>query len=257
MPDAPTATAPSYADALSGAAPAVDPSAMVSQSAPPSIPQAAPQQPQYDPSDEVQTERAASWAATAPGASNAHGDFLSRILHAVGEAIAPSTKPGLDANGNIIPVPQSTAQRVTGAVGRAMVGAAAGAAQRGPGSVGKAALAGVQATQEQQQQDHKDLLDRAAVAQRNNTWLLENREFDLRSKEYQQKQIDQDNALQEHMSDLGATKVPIIGVDGNDHNGTSNENELMQWRTNNNPAPGTHYVPVASLDASGKRVYTI
>jgi hypothetical protein len=243
MPDVQTDSTP----------PAIDPSSFLSAAAPPQIPQAAPQMPTYDPSQEQQTDMGESWAGGGRPTS-----FLSQILHAVGDVLGgPKTAQTVDANGNIVNTPLTTGQRARNAIGTAIVGGAAGLSQRGPGAVGRAALAGVQATQEQQQQNHKDLMDSASVAMRNNQWLLQQREFDLRSQEFQRQLIDSDNAIEEHMADVGATKVPIMGADGQDHNGTAHENELMQWRMNNKPAPGTSYVPTASLDAKGNRVYTI
>jgi hypothetical protein len=109
---------------------------------PPAIPQAPPQQPQAPPHEDSD-----------------HGSFLARLLHAVGEAIAPSTEQRVNpTTGAIERVPVSGAQRVVGAVGRGLVGAAAGAGAHGPGAVGQAAALGLQAGQEQQQIQQKNLL---------------------------------------------------------------------------------------------------
>jgi hypothetical protein len=237
--------------------PAVDPSAMVSQSAPPSIPQAPPQTPTYSNADEVATNQGESWAMSGGGSDSGLGGFLHHLLGSVGEVLAgPKTAQTVDQSGNIVNAPLSGAQRARNVLGTILTGASAGAAQHGPGAVGKAALAGVQAEQGIQQQNHKDLMDSASVAMRNNQWLLQQREFDLRSQEFQRQIIDSDNALSEHMDDLGATKPVIPGPGGKDANGTSDEASMMAWRAANKPAPGTHYVPTSTLE-NGKRVYTI
>jgi hypothetical protein len=58
------------------------------------------------------------------------------------------------------------------------------------------------------------------------------------------------------MEDLNATKPQIPGANGKDINGTSDEQGLMQWRMNNPPPQGMHYVPTSTLE-NGKRVFTV
>jgi hypothetical protein len=233
--------------------PVVSPADTVSQSAPPQMPQAPPPQPTYDPSDEVRTDQGESWSAAPSG----HSDFLQRILHAVGDAIAPPTKQGVNAQGQLVNVPQTTAQRVTGALQRGIAGAAAGAAQQGPGAVGKALLAGVQSTQNQQKIDEEQLMNRSTIALRNNTWLMDQKNFDLRSQEFQRQILDSDNAIADHMGQAQASTPVIPGANGKDLNGSSDEQGLMQWRMTH-PAPqGSHYVPITEMGGDGKKTYTI
>ena len=94
---------------------------------------------------------------------------LSKILHAIGDAVAPETAQRVNSQtGQIEPVRLTTGQRIGNAIGTAVRGAAAGAAQTGPGSVGRAALAGVQAQQQfQQQQTENNLAQSRNVRETN------------------------------------------------------------------------------------------
>jgi hypothetical protein len=76
---------------------------------------------------------------------------LSTILHAVGDALG-GPKTGDQGQ------PISTAARTLHGVGTIIQGAAAGAAQHGPGSVGASALAGAQVQQRQAQQEKDNTL---------------------------------------------------------------------------------------------------
>lgn len=88
-----------------------------------------------------------------------HHSWLGEILHAVGDVLGgPKTAKTVNPQtGAIEEVPLSRGQRIAHGIGTALVGAAAGAAQHGPGAVGKAALAGVQAQQEQQGINQRNL----------------------------------------------------------------------------------------------------
>lgn len=95
-----------------------------------------------------------------------HHSTMSKVLHAIGDAIAPPTRPGINPEtGAIEPQKRSTGERVGGLVATLVRGAAAGAAQHGPGAAGKAALAGVQAEQQFQQQQTENLDEAAKLKQ--------------------------------------------------------------------------------------------
>jgi len=83
---------------------------------------------------------------------------LSTILHAVGDALG-GPKTGDDGQ------PISTAARTLHGVGTIIQGAAAGAAQHGPGSVGASALAGAQVQQRQAQQQKDNTLANSKQSQ--------------------------------------------------------------------------------------------
>src|ERR1700723_2083018 len=99
MPD----TAPAVQDSSSAPPPDVSGSFLSQAAAPPPQMQSAPTMPQYDPSQEVQTERGESWAT---GGGGGHDSWLGHILHVVGDAIAPRTAPTVDSSGNIVNTPQ-------------------------------------------------------------------------------------------------------------------------------------------------------
>src|ERR1035437_2439436 len=72
--------------------------------------------------------------------------LMSDILHAVAQVLGgPSTHKEVDPNtGEVSDKPYSREGRIANTAGIYLRGAAAGAAQHGPGAAGKAALAGVQ-----------------------------------------------------------------------------------------------------------------
>jgi hypothetical protein len=195
---------------------------------------------------------------------------MSDILHAVAEVLGgPKTVKQVDpATGNVIDVPLSREQRIARQIGIFARGAAAGAAQTGPGHLGKAALAGVQAQQqvnqeqqqnlvEQQKLGQQAMMDRASIAMRNNEYLLSLRRFDLESNEFKQKLLDSSNAMAMTMEEAGASKVPMI-VNGKDVNGTGDEASIMNWISQHpKPPKGYSYLPVFSLDSDGKMVHTV
>lgn len=200
----------------------------------------------------------------------AHRSLMGDILHAVGEILGgPSTTRQVNPQtGQIETVPLSREQRIANQIGVFARGAAAGAAQHGPAAIGKAALAGVQEQQEFQQQatenlqqqerlTQQQLMNRATIAAQNNEYLLSLRRFDLESNEFKQKLIDSNNALAVQLHDAGAVAIPMI-VNGKDVNGTSDEASIMNWvAAHPKPARGYDYLPLFSLDSSGKMVHTV
>lgn len=101
----------------------------------------------------------------APPPSPPKRTLLSDILHAVGDVLGgPKTTQQVNPQtGQIEPVPLSREGRIANTIGIYARGAAAGAAQQGPGAVGKAALAGVQAQQQFQQQQQENLQGNAKL----------------------------------------------------------------------------------------------
>ena len=85
---------------------------------------------------------------------------MSDIFHAVGEVLGgPSTQKRVNPQTGVIEeVPLSRSGRIANTIGIYARGAAAGAAQHGPGAVGKAALAGSQEQQQTQQQQTENTL---------------------------------------------------------------------------------------------------
>jgi hypothetical protein len=104
---------------------------------------------------QAQAQRQASLPENKP-----KGSIMADILRAVSEVLGgPSTVDRVDpATGNIVPQKLSRAERIANTAGIYMRGAAAGAAQQGPGAAGKAALAGVQGQQQFQQQQQENVL---------------------------------------------------------------------------------------------------
>ncbi|HLV86636.1 MAG TPA: hypothetical protein VKV39_06630 [Candidatus Sulfotelmatobacter sp.] len=198
-------------------------------------------------------------APAAPTQSpSAHQSFFSELLHAVGDVLGgPKTRSVVNPQtGQIEQQPLSRRERIAGQIGTMLRGAAAGAAQHGPGAVGAAALAGAESAEQTQAVSHQRLMDQAALVMRNNEWLLQQREFDLRSKEFQQQQINQDNAIAAHVQEVGGRAIPILS-NGKDINGTSDEQGLMAWKMQNRAPQGYDYLPVVSQNAQGQRTYTI
>jgi hypothetical protein len=82
---------------------------------------------------------------------------LAGKMGAVGHTVldyflGPKTRTAIDAQGNPVQQPLSTGQRVGNLVTAGVRGAIAGAAQRGPGATGRAALAGFQMGEQQREE---------------------------------------------------------------------------------------------------------
>ncbi len=152
-----------YADVLSGAQPVDSGQRVATPPYSADSPALAPQVIQPPP-DASNLSRSGTAPSVEADPVPEHRSFFSELLHAVGDVFGgPKTAQRVNPQtGAIESVPLSTRQRIAGGIGTALVGAAAGAAQHGPGSVGRAALAGVQATQEQQQRDKENLLSQSA-----------------------------------------------------------------------------------------------
>lgn len=146
--------------------------------APPSVSPAIPLDPNATPAGAVLSGQSATPSVAAGGApantgvgsqvdpaaappATPHQSFLSKLLHAVGEAFAPSTKQTVDSQGNIVNTPLNSGQRAVGGIGRFLTAAGPALAQHGPGSFGKSIAAGEEAVNDQQEQQRKNLLDQA------------------------------------------------------------------------------------------------
>lgn len=107
-----------------------------------------------------------SVTAIQPTAPPSHS-ILGDVLHAVADLFAgPSTRSVVDAQGNIVKQPIPRSERIANAIATGIVGASAGAAQHGPGAIGKAGLAGAQAEEEIQQRQKENTLALSANRQR-------------------------------------------------------------------------------------------
>lgn len=118
---------------------------------------------------------------------------LADIAHAIGDVLGgPRTVQRVNpATGAIEEVPLSREGRIANTAGIYLRGAAAGAAQHGPGAVGKAALAGVQEQQATQQQQTENTL----AASRNTSAVnVANQEALLRQASLQKMSHDQARA---------------------------------------------------------------
>lgn len=93
------------------------------------------------------------------------GDLASTIFHVFAGNPLATVDP---ATGGIKAANLTTAQKFENLAHGAIRGAAAGAAQRGPGSVGRSALAGVQASDEFNQQQRENLLKESANVRETN-----------------------------------------------------------------------------------------
>lgn len=93
--------------------------------------------------------------------------LMSDILHAVGEVLGgPSTVKKVNPQTGVIEeVPLSRSQRIANTAGIYIRGAAAGAAQHGPGAVGKAGLAGVKEEEETEQRQTDNTLEQSKNVQ--------------------------------------------------------------------------------------------
>lgn len=98
---------------------------------------------------------------------NQHHSLMGDILHAIGEVLGgPSTRSQVNPQtGAIEKVPLSRSERIGNTVAMYLRGAAAGAAQHGPGAAGKAALAGAQSQQQLQQQQTQNTMEESRNVQ--------------------------------------------------------------------------------------------
>jgi hypothetical protein len=97
--------------------------------------------------------------APQPSAPPKKPSALSEILHAVGNALGggETTRSVDPKTGAIVETPRSTGSKVGSAVSTLLMGAAAGASQHGPGSIGRSALAGAQTEQEAEDRNARQL----------------------------------------------------------------------------------------------------
>jgi hypothetical protein len=131
-------------------------------------------QAQAPPASPDATDNVASAAQPSPAPTSAQPatpstqppkSMLSGILHAVGDVLGGTPTNRLDPTTNqIVPNQLTTGQRAGNVIGAAIRGVAAGAAQHGPGSVGRSAV--VASQQEEGRQDARDqeLKDKASTA---------------------------------------------------------------------------------------------
>jgi hypothetical protein len=152
-----------------------------------------------------------------------HKTFLSDLLHAVGDVFGgPKTAQRVNPQtGAIENVTLSRGQRISHGIGTALIGAAAGAAQHGPGAVGKAALAGVQAEQEQQGIQKQNVLAEAGNVRATNAAELEKQQVQANLAKMSQEQartaLDmkvKGIELDEHQTALANSMQDILNIPG-------------------------------------------
>jgi hypothetical protein len=147
----PTGVGGGYEDVLSGASSSGAPS-----SAPPTISNAANAAVASSQQPGMTTPPPQPAAAPPPPPKQS---ALSQILHAVGNALGggETEKFVNKQTGAIEERPRSTGSKIGSAISTIAMGAAAGASQHGPGSVGRSALAGGQVVQEAQDRRNQQL----------------------------------------------------------------------------------------------------
>ena len=145
--------------------------------------------------------------ALQPG-PNEHRGILSDILHAVGDALGgPSTKQSVDPNtGEVTKTPVSTGQRIAGGIARGIVGAGAGMAQHGPGSVGRSVLAGAEAGQSLNRERSANLAQQASLAKGSQDMARIALDMKSKQQEMDEKTVQIANASQE-LKDIPGAEV--------------------------------------------------
>ncbi|MCU1305165.1 MAG: hypothetical protein JWQ87_5449 [Candidatus Sulfotelmatobacter sp.] len=152
-----------------------------------------------------------------------HHGFLSDLLHAVGDVFGgPKNVQRVNPQtGAIESVPASTRQRIAGGVASAVRGAAAGAAERGPGAVGRAALAGVQSADQARAIQQQALSRQSENVRQTNAAEMEKQQVQANLAKMSQDQargaLDlkiEGKKLDEHQTALANSMQEILNIPG-------------------------------------------
>jgi len=156
-------------------------------------------------------------------AAPAHKGFFSDLLHAVAD-VFEGPKYGQHVNpqtGAIEQVPLSREQRIGGQISTLLRGAAAGAAEHGPGAVGKAALAGVQSADQARQMQQERLQQQSANVRATNSAeqqkLLTQANLAKNAQEQVRMALDikaKQQELDEHQVAIGAELMKLKSMPG-------------------------------------------
>jgi hypothetical protein len=190
---------------------------------------------------------------------------MSSVLHAVADSISPPTRRAVDpSTGQIVPVKNTTGQRIAGGIGtglEVMGSALSAAGGRQPiNYVAQSQAAQQKQLEAQSESVQSSLRDQGTIAYHNSQMLNQQRTANRDDAEATARWDESNRVFHSKAVELGWQKPPII-VNGQDINGQpGHEADLMKYYsdTNNHKAPDGYsylYLPVPT--ANGQTAHEI